>query len=122
MFKEYLQERYNNELSLEDWEDYLSENELSVYETDNGFVTYKLQGDAALIHDMYVKPDYRKHTHAWELHNHVLDQANQGGKRVMLTFSDFYGNNHLAGIKAMRVAGFIPAFKTMDQFVFIKGI
>lgn len=119
MIKDYIKERYGENLEI-DWNGYLNNHQLDVYTTKDGFVTFKLEGDAAIIYDMYVKPYARSHTHAWDLHDHVLNKAS--GKRVMITFSEFKGKNHLAGIKAMKVAGFVPAFKTDEEFVFIKGI
>jgi len=120
VIKEYINERYGD-YDI-DWNFYLKKYELICNITGYGFVTYKLQGDAVIIYDMYVKPEYRKHTYAWLLHDHVMQKGLENNKRVMLTFSDFVGKSHMAGIKAMKVAGFSPAFKTNEEFVFIKGI
>lgn len=121
MYLDYIKERYGEGLDI-NWKEYLEKYQLAEYATPQGFITYKPQGDAMLIYDMYVKPAFRKHTHAWVLHNHVRNLGEDFGKRVMITFSDFKGKNHIAGIKAMKVAGFVPAFKTNEEFVFIKGI
>lgn len=121
MIQAYLNERYGDNLEL-DWDEYLKRYELDCHKTYYGFVTYKMQGDCGIIYDMYVKPEFRKHTYAWLLHDYVLKLAKSNGKRCFMTFSDFKGKNHMAGIKAMKVAGFIPAFKTNEEFVFIKGI
>jgi len=121
MIEAYLQERYGDNLEI-DWNEYLIRYGLICYMTKHGFVTYKLQGDAAMIYDMYVSPEARGHTHAWHLHDRVYEAAKETGKRVMLAFSDYKGINHMAGIKAMKVSGFTPAYKTNEQFIFVKGI
>lgn len=121
MTQDYIKERYDADIVI-DWEAYLDSEDLTQISTPKGFITFKFEGDAALIYDMYVKPEYRKHTTSWFLHDLVVERAEQLGKRVMITFSDFMGKNHMLGLKAIKIAGFTPAFKTNDQFVFIKGI
>lgn len=123
MVNAYIAERYDDNLEI-DWNDYLKEYGLTCYMTSYGFVTYKLQGDAAIIYDIYVKPEYREKGHpgAWKLHNYVKKLAELAKKRVMIGFSQYLGQNHMAGLKAMKVAGFSPAFKTDEEFVFVKGI
>lgn len=121
LVNDYLAERYLEGLSI-DWNAYLKDYGLTCYMTTGGFVTYKLQGDAAIIYDMYVAPAFRNHTYSWQLHDVVLAKAEKAGKRVMITFSEYMGKNHMAGITAIQIAGFKPAFKTNEEFVFIKGI
>lgn len=121
MIQDYIKERYGEGLEV-NWKEYLERHQLKCHKTYYGFVTYKLQGDAALLYDLYVKPTYRKHTYGWLLHDHVISEARNSGKYVAITFSEFKGINHMAGIKAIQLAGFSPAFKTNKEFVFVKGI
>lgn len=123
MFEAYIDERYGDNLKI-DWREYLNRFDLTCHKNEYGFVAYKLQGDAAIVNDIYVLPQFRKpgHPAAWSLHNYVLKHAKLACKRVMIGFSDFMGKNHKAGIKAMTVAGFVPAFDTTTKTVFVKGI
>ena len=121
MYKEYLNERYVPNLDL-NWDQYLKETKLSCLETEHGFVTYQFDGDDLIIYDMYIKPESRSSKNAWFLHNELVKEAKLQNKRVAITFSDFIGKNHILGLRAIKAAGFKPAFKTNDQFVFIKGI
>lgn len=121
MLTNYLNERYGDNLEI-NWDEYLARYELECLSDNHGFVTYKLQGDAAIIADMWVETKARGHTHSWKLHDQVINAAKERGKRVAITFSDFKGINHMAGIAAMKRAGFVPAFKTAKEFVFMKGI
>lgn len=130
MYLEYLKERYNDydfyPLTLEQiakrFESLQEELGNEIIKKPEGFMTYKLEGDAVLINDFYVKPQYRGHTKAWEFHDEVIDIARKAGKKVAVTFAELLGKNHLKGIGAIRTAGFIPAFKTTSDIVFIKGI
>ena len=121
MIQAYLNERYQEGLEI-DWNHYLVDNGLTCYMTGFGFVTYKLQGDSVLLYDLYVKPEYRKHTYSRVLFDMVVDIGQKADKRCCITFSQFIGKNHLAGIRAMNIAGFVPAFKTDEEFVFLRGI
>lgn len=121
LLQDYLDERYEEGAKI-DFASYLNEHDLTLYKTEEGFITYKLQGDAALIYDLYCSPNARGHTLAWKLHDIVLEAAKKHDKKVMIGFSEATGKNHIAGLKAMKVAGFQPALKTNKQFIFIKGI
>lgn len=127
MIRAYLEERYEPEDFDFDqvensFEEGLSQLGQTMLKKDEGFLVYEMKGDALIIHDIYVKPEFRGHTKSWDLHNQVVEEAQQLGKRVAIGFSEIAGKNHSRGLKGLKVAGFEPAFKTRDQFVFIKGI
>lgn len=121
MVNAYIKERYGPEATI-DWNDYLKDSNFDFHTTDFGFVTYRLQGDAVIMGDIYIKPEHRNQKNAWMLHDDVMNKAKKHNKRVAIGFSDFIGQNHILGLQAMKAAGFVPAYKTNDQFVFLKGI
>lgn len=128
MYLDYLQERYtegdfNIPKVAEDFEDLQKQTGNSVTKLPEGFITWRLVGDAVIIDDIYVKPEHRQNRKiSWKLHDLVLKQAKLANKRVAIGFTELIGKNHIAGLKAMNAAGFIPAFKTNISHVFIKGI
>jgi GNAT superfamily N-acetyltransferase len=130
MYLDYIKERYRPEDFLllsqtqvaETFEKALKSSELYQHRTDKGFITYDLKGDAVVIYDMYVKPAYRGHTHAWDLHDEVIKHAQAEGKRVAIAISERAGQNHQRGFGAMKVSGFHLHQKLNDSFIFIKGI
>jgi GNAT superfamily N-acetyltransferase len=130
MFLDYLKERYLPEdfapVTLEQIadriEDVLKQNKMQLFQTAKGFVTFRYQGDAVIIFDMYVKPEYRKSGEAWKLHNALVRLARSQGKRVAITFSETEGQNRDLGLAAIEAAAFQPMFKTEDIQAFIKGI
>lgn len=130
MILEYLKERFGEEqflpLSVEEAAAKLhkgwAQKKVSVHQSEHGFISYTLKGDAVIIHDLYIKPESRGHVNAFKLHDKVIAEAREAGKRVAIGFTEVAGKNHILGIKAMKIAGFQPAQKTDTRFVFIKGI
>jgi GNAT superfamily N-acetyltransferase len=93
-----------------------------ILKTSFGFVTYKLEGDALIIFDMYVKPEHRTQRKARLLHDVLIELAQKNSKRVAITFVDFVGQNNLPGIEAIASVGFIPTQSFDNSQMFIKGI
>lgn len=128
MYLDYLKERYRegdfllmtHERIASRFEEAVECSGLEIIKKPYGFVTYKLEGDAVIIYDMYVSPSFRGQDKAWELHNEVLEKATD--KRVAITFVDKLGQNHQLGIGAIKAAGFKLHQATSTDFVFLKGI
>jgi GNAT superfamily N-acetyltransferase len=66
------------------WFEYLSERlGYSVIEKQHGFIVYQIVGDDCFIHDLYVKPDYRRINLGSELADEVQRLAKESGcKRI----------------------------------------
>lgn len=129
MLADYINERYDLadfapatldeviERVLDTWE----RSDVQVIENHYGFISYQLQGDAIVIYDLYVKPALRNKSNAWKLFNKAIAEAQSQNKRVAITFSEPGKNEHF-GLGAIKQAGFIPAYKTDSDTVFIKGL
>jgi GNAT superfamily N-acetyltransferase len=124
----YISERYGNiegttpHSLANQWRERLKSSGKKVFESEYGFMVYQLQGDAVILWDIYVKPEYRNNKQAWRFHDALLQLGQKLGKRVMIGFSEHAGQNHQLGRGALKAAGFQPAFKTERSEVFIKGI
>lgn len=132
MILDYVKERYNPtdfEESLDSIaerfeRDYRSKGVITA-KTEAGFITFQIKGDALIVWDIFVKPEYRdkaKASAAWKLHNIAKSIGEKWGMRVMIGFSEKNGKNKEAGVKAMKTAGFMKAYDTDLSTVYIKGI
>jgi len=127
LFKDYLEERYEEtdfplQTISDNFEAMMSDCGREILKDKDGFMCYELRGDAVICYDLYVKPEARGHTKAKELHDKVISEALKAGKRVAISFVELAGKDHFKGIKALKFYGLEPLFKTVDSFVFIKGI
>lgn len=130
MYLDYLKERYEDadfgglsfEAVAENFEQMYRILGRSILKTDVGFVAYKIQGDAVLLLDMYVSPEFRGSKHAWKLHDILIEAGRKLNKCVMITFSELHGKNRHLGLAAIEAASFVPSFTTNNEQVFIKGI
>lgn len=87
-----------------------------------GFITYKFEGDACIIFDIYTNKEYRKTKKAWSLWAEMLEIIQQNTNcHVVIGFSEFGGTNHQDGIGAMIAAGFKKAYDLEDRTVYIRG-
>lgn len=129
MYLDYLTERYESSdflpLTLEEvgrrFEEFMPKNR-AIYKDETGFASYHMEGDAIIIHDIFIKPDFRKNQSGQKLGETLFNKARDLGKRVAIGFTEIAGKNHLLGMKAMKAAGFKPAGNTLSRFIFIKGL
>lgn len=95
---------------------------LDYLERPYGFATYKSKGDAFVIIDMYVKPEFRRQNKAWSLFRDLQSKAIAEGKRVMITFSCKKNQKRDLGLSAIKAGGFIPYQELKNSTAFIVGI
>lgn len=130
MYRDYINERYTDEdlapysiLEVaENFEEIYAQDGFQILKTLFGFVTYKFIGDAVIIDDLYVKPEWRSKKNAWKLHDVLLRQAQREGKRVMITKSEKAPKNRHLGLAAIKAAKFVKAYDLNEGELFIKGI
>lgn len=126
MYSDYLKERYNetdfNHEEFQNLDAKYAEVGIKTINTMHGFLTYKIEGDAIVITDIYVKPQYRDHKAAWFLHDLAMERANKAGCRVAIGFSEKAGKKHELGKQALHTAGFKKYLETSTSDVYIKGI
>lgn len=90
--------------------------------TDGGMVSYRFEGDAIVLMDMYVKPSKRHQGHAWSLFNELIKAAKAADKRVIITSSEVAGKNQELGLGAIKAAGFELLFSTPYAAYFLRGV
>ncbi len=127
MFRAYLQELTNEVLPLgteRNFAKYLKDRGDKVLTTATGFMAYRLQGDAMIIDEMYVKPEFRKSYECLKMFQTLLKLAEEANKNVLIGFSEPRSNkNPLPGIKAMESVGFKKVQSLNDGTqVFLRGI
>lgn len=120
----YITERYGNFLCKQ-YRDNLVAKGIELFEFPFGFFTAEGKGDAYIVHDLYVAPEFRRkqaHECAWKLFEAMREKARQLHKNVMIGFSEFEGQNQELGRIAMKTAGFQKAFETDLSEVYIRGV
>ena len=123
---EYIKERYFDNEHTDDivcaYLDHLFENNFKLLETNDGFITYKFQGDACIINDIYTAKEHRKTKGAWRLFNELraITLANPACK-VMIGFSEYVGQGHEHGKGAMKAAGFVKSGQDNTMEVYVRG-
>lgn len=124
---EYFKERYpvlgNYQETADIYREWLLSQNCFILDRPYGFISYKFEGDACIIYDIYTVKQFRNNKGAWKLFKEVLAkiQINPACK-VIIGFSEKAGINHLNGIGAMLAAEFIKAYELKDKTVYIRGI
>lgn len=122
----YIQEHYNfqnNELAEKLYREHLNKENCTILEKPYGFITYKFEGDACIIKDIFTTLEARKTGKAWNLFKAVKNEINKHSEcRVIIGFSENGSLNREHGIGAMLAAGFVPAFELKEKTVFLRGI
>lgn len=116
----YLTELYpTRDYDAKEYAQKLAEKNITMLESDFGFVSCELKGDALIVWDIYVKPVHRKKRMAWAFHSVLVKQARKNNKRVLIGFNE----GSKLGKIALEAAEFKKAY-TLDNdlSVYIKGI
>ena len=121
---DYIKERYADSLSVTpaQYISGLNAEDAILIETDSGFASFNLEGDAVLIYDMYIVPQARLHGKAWELFDTIKKVAEGFKKRCLITFSEQVGQNHNLGLEAISAAGFVQYGQVGGDKLFIRGV
>lgn len=91
------------------WSEYVAERDGSeVIEKDFGFIQYRMQGEACVIDEIYVKPEFRMQGRGLELFEQVCGRARLSGKKAVLSELYVTRMNATEALKAQLAAGFIP--------------
>lgn len=121
----YLNERYtfsDNNLATKLYKQHLERQGSKIIEKPYGFITYKFQGDACIISDIFTTAESRKTGQAWNLFKAVKNEINKHPEcAVIIGFSEHGGQNAEPGIGAMIAAGFTPAYELKEKTVYMRG-
>lgn len=123
---EYLEDRYpifeDVSLAAYDYACWLKEQGFSILDKPYGFITYKFQGDACIIFDIYTQKEFRKTKKAWQLWTEMLKHIQSNPNcHVVIGFSEHIGTNPADGVGAMLAAGFVQAYDTKEQAIYLRG-
>lgn len=122
MIKQYITERYGTgEVGTEKVHrclDYWKSLGAFVDDFMYGFIAQKKQGDAHIIYDLYVMPEHRRTKIATKVFELICKTTNAN---VIITCSDFAGQNRNLGLNAIKSVGFIPYMRTNNKQWFIRG-
>ena len=102
------------------YKEFLNKQAFNTLENEYGFITYKFEGDACIINDIYVNKEYRKSGKAWNLFEELLKIVQQTSCNVLIGFCEYEGKNHIDGQGAMLAAGFRPIQYLNDKIVFFR--
>lgn len=91
-------------------------------QTNFGFVSYKVDGTACLICDMYVVPEYRKEKIGTELANQVVKEALSVGCEFLIAEVYLAAFNATESIKAILAYGFSLGSAEPGKIILFKHI
>lgn len=123
----YIKERYPDLFGMkpdeicQKYTDHLAQSGTHVLESESGFATYKMIGDALVIYDMYVFPEFRNERRSHELFNELRQSAQKLHKSVIITFSEFAGSKHELGKRAILSNGFQKVFDRHSGEVYMRS-
>ena len=127
---DFIKERYNfesPEIITNNYINWLKEHNFNLYTTDYGFLTYKFQGDACIINDIFVNKENRSTKKTWELFNWIRTEAqNNKNCNVLIGFIELLHSDskHDLRIQAMKSAGFKEFIKDteLSRLIYIRGV
>ncbi len=106
MFKEYFME-------LKD---------LQVYETNEGFILYRITPQHLYLADVYVKPEFRRNRNSFSMADSLVEVARDAGCQYVLCDVEPSNINATASVKVILAYGFQIAEAHQDEIIFIKDI
>jgi L-amino acid N-acyltransferase YncA len=130
MYEAYINERYTEKdmkpFSIKEvaknFEKLMEVNGRKILSLLTGFVTYEFCGDAVLIYDIYIKPEYRGTKQARKIHDVLIETARNIGKRVAIAIAEHDGINQQLGLTAIKAGGWLPSYQLEKATIFVKGI
>lgn len=122
--KNYLTERYDAETAKNADKYIFGQSVVSrrLIDFNYGFISYELKGDACIIYDVYVSPEYRKQGVMKTATKAIKELAIKERKNVLIGISDLNGTNREPGLGLISACGFKRLFLAKDQEVFIQGV
>lgn len=105
------------------FKDYLKEREgFETFETEVGFMTYKVFGKEFYIRDMYIAPAFRRQRAAWSMADSIFQLARELGCEYVTgtIYQGAEGND--ASLAAMLAYGFKISGWNAEKIVFVKGL
>lgn len=124
---DYLQERYGN-LSYKNadlvsyYTDYLKKNQIEVFTEFYGFFTGHKKGDAFIVYDVFVKPEYRSKHYSKAVFSECRAKALTSGASVVIGFTEHAGQNQHLGRRTLENLDFVKAFSTDIGNVYVRGV
>lgn len=105
------------------WHDYVRERlGHEVYQTDHGFVTYSIKGEACEIIDIYVQPDKRREGIGWQMANEVTRKALEAGCKRLIGFVWFGTAGAEDSMQAQLAYGFKLNHSDGQRIILVKEI
>jgi hypothetical protein len=125
----YIKERCGSlaldpERGASDYLAFLEKQGASIKEYDFGFSTFRRVGDALVIADIYVLPEFRKVENqkcAWQIFYDLKEIALKEGLNLMIGFSEKGGEKKHLGERAMKAAGFQKVYETDAREIYMRG-
>lgn len=122
---DYVKERYpeySDESVVFAYLTYLNKEQFKIFKVKEGFFTYKFQGDACIVNDVYVTPKYRKTKASKKLFANLLKITLKNKDcRVLIGFSEFAGENQVNGKGAMLSLGFVKIGEDNCGEIYLRG-
>jgi ribosomal protein S18 acetylase RimI-like enzyme len=106
------------------FQDYFKElKNLEVYETESGFVLYRVQNDDELyVRDVYVAPQFRRKGIASKMVDELSNLAKESGCKLLIVDVEPSNNNATESIKLILAYGMRVAEANDDEILFVKEI
>lgn len=96
---------------------------LQIYEKENSFTLFRIQGKILYIHDMYVKPEFRRTGVAYEMADELIEVAKDCGCTHVLADVEPSNINSTASIKfILNYGGFTLKQANDNEIILIKEI
>lgn len=90
-----------------------------------GFSTYRKVGDALVVADIYLAPEFRRienQKYGWQIFKDLRAEALRQNVSLIIGFSEAGGSNKKAGEIAMKTAGFVKAYETSSRDIYMRGV
>lgn len=124
MLREYCKEVFGSD-GPEEMKELLTcieQSGLQIYHNEYGFATYKVAGDALLIYDVYVAPEYRGSPAALRGFVALHQLAKAYKSNVMITMMNKKIKNPIPGARIREKVGFKPYMETTGAVYYIRGV
>lgn len=105
------------------WSEYFKERlDRETLETEEGFLTYKITGEACELFDIYVRPDKRREGVAWQLVNEVSRKALEAGAKRLIAYVWFDARSPEDSMQAQIAYGFKLHHSDGQKIILVKEI